>query len=639
MKVYINKLLTLLILIFSISSYGQSCINDFEGTNPLLNYVIEGVITNDPAITPHYINCGIDPIGNQGSINITSNTPEPYLSGLGINNISSTFNNSGNALKLNPNPNYVATGNNPPIPQSFRTSVTTTSFQMAQGNILSFRFLQIGHRPNGSGHLNPYFQYRLLNSNNPSIVYDERCFEIADSMCGYSEVNDPNYPNNIVVYTPQWRYTEVDLSQIPSGTTSLLLEFSATDCNLSGFGSKHFSTVYIDEICGVPLGNLNIDNINIECPANSFDVCGNFNLPIGTSLTSMSLDILNSSNNIIGTLSNPVINGSNYCFTVNPADFGNSPTGNYSFQVTLNNETECDILSPIIEQGGIVTFNDCIAPCDTITDTTVVGNILSWASSATTFELEFEADGACCPNGGEEYNPPVNLTYQMSNSNQINLTDVFQDIQNVNSGVKCFRYRIKTDCSDWSDWCCLRPKTGGGFENPYNECFPSNPCDDFETSISITDDVLNGTIVYDEVLNITANNSIESGANATYLASNSITLNPGFYAKDGSEFLARIVECVDIDIVPPPTSGKSISFDDKLRVYPNPAQDKLYIYIKEQKLKSFTIYDLYGKVINESYELNDNNLEIDVNKLSRGIYLLQIKLEDNSIITKRIILK
>lgn len=76
----------------------------------------------------------------------------------------------------------------------------------------------------------------------------------------------------------------------------------------------------------------------------------------------------------------------------------------------------------------------------------------------------------------------------------------------------------------------------------------------------------------------------------------------------------------------------------QLRVYPNPAQDKLTIHIPGLHIKN-TIYivDVYGKLIYQTVTSN-KELTLNIDQLSSGIYFLKIKGDDYSIYGQKLII-
>lgn len=80
-----------------------------------------------------------------------------------------------------------------------------------------------------------------------------------------------------------------------------------------------------------------------------------------------------------------------------------------------------------------------------------------------------------------------------------------------------------------------------------------------------------------------------------------------------------------------------------ITVYPNPATNNINIYSNINNGKTTVqIFDYLGKIV---YTKNINNLSkgeiinLNLDKLSKGVYLLQLQLENNNIITKKIILQ
>ncbi|MBN2521430.1 MAG: T9SS type A sorting domain-containing protein [Bacteroidales bacterium] len=69
-------------------------------------------------------------------------------------------------------------------------------------------------------------------------------------------------------------------------------------------------------------------------------------------------------------------------------------------------------------------------------------------------------------------------------------------------------------------------------------------------------------------------------------------------------------------------------------VYPNPANDKLYISFPENTYSyHFIIYDLLGNLIFENNMMNSNE-ELDISRLKQGIYLITIRAEEKIYIRK-----
>ncbi len=83
------------------------------------------------------------------------------------------------------------------------------------------------------------------------------------------------------------------------------------------------------------------------------------------------------------------------------------------------------------------------------------------------------------------------------------------------------------------------------------------------------------------------------------------------------------------------TSNQEIQNQNEFEIYPNPTSDYLYIDLKDISTNnlSYSISTIDGKVI-FSEEINESNFSLDVKDLSSGVYIIQIKNQDNIWIKK-----
>jgi hypothetical protein len=67
-------------------------------------------------------------------------------------------------------------------------------------------------------------------------------------------------------------------------------------------------------------------------------------------------------------------------------------------------------------------------------------------------------------------------------------------------------------------------------------------------------------------------------------------------------------------------------------VYPNPAKDLVQILLQNstENLKEIVIYDMIGKTIKTIIGRNTQQVNIPVNDLSTGVYLIEITTGNNS---------
>ncbi len=84
-------------------------------------------------------------------------------------------------------------------------------------------------------------------------------------------------------------------------------------------------------------------------------------------------------------------------------------------------------------------------------------------------------------------------------------------------------------------------------------------------------------------------------------------------------------------------TGRRLSPDllDEFTVYPNPANDILYITSKEDEDVEIMIYDVKGQMV-QQVSLPAGSDKIDISKLVKGLYLINIQVDDE-VFTKKII--
>ena len=87
----------------------------------------------------------------------------------------------------------------------------------------------------------------------------------------------------------------------------------------------------------------------------------------------------------------------------------------------------------------------------------------------------------------------------------------------------------------------------------------------------------------------------------------------------------------DINIFPSNALG-ILEAENSTKVFPNPGLNKLNIE-STQQLINVTIYDLYGKLISESKQINSSTYLLNIESWSAGFYIVKINLE-NTIETK-----
>lgn len=142
--------------------------------------------------------------------------------------------------------------------------------------------------------------------------------------------------------------------------------------------------------------------------------------------------------------------------------------------------------------------------------------------------------------------------------------------------------------------------------------------------------------------------NIEANADVTHKAGKHILLEPGFHAKEGSNYTTSIEYCdpgityVDQSNNSSRTSATAESSkkdedSEIVKVYPNPTTSSVTIESSERMLK-WVLNDHYGR-----YSLNSGrnrimkNDQLNISKLPTGIYVLKVTLENGEVVYKNIV--
>ncbi len=132
--------------------------------------------------------------------------------------------------------------------------------------------------------------------------------------------------------------------------------------------------------------------------------------------------------------------------------------------------------------------------------------------------------------------------------------------------------------------------------------------------------------------------NIESTANITMYACNSITIKPDFYAKAGSKFHA-FIKCdhchgpvrplypTENNSMPPSTgttiesfkNAPTINENQELRVYPNPSNETVNVLFPKNQ-GQYQLSNIQGEIIKEGGVIQDRNY---IFQLSKGTYIIK----------------
>lgn len=83
------------------------------------------------------------------------------------------------------------------------------------------------------------------------------------------------------------------------------------------------------------------------------------------------------------------------------------------------------------------------------------------------------------------------------------------------------------------------------------------------------------------------------------------------------------------------SSNNDLYSGEYLSIYPNPAAQTIYLSDPKNKLKSYRIIDISGKIIDYK-EINSDHILIERNGTTAGLYYIQIQTEIG-IVTKPIL--
>lgn len=326
---------------------------------------------SDPNAAPFTAPIGLNQFAAPASIITPGNEPLLFslTPSIAINRVA-----AGNfSLKLNPTPvNPYGTGANDGETGDIASVSQTLTIDEPT---LTFSFLLMGKVVPINAHIQPAFNYRLLDATGVEIPNTAVCIPLNSNDCRFSQANETRIgfnPNDIISYTPDWVCQTINTAALID--QQVTIEFSISDCEFRG----HWATAYIDGICNhtcTPTwGSLIFDTIEENCPTEAIQVCGTFNLPQNaTTMNTWNLTVLDANGNPIDTngdtvvdnndsFTSPTVTGNVFCFTINPSAFGTTPVGPYSFTLTATNDDPCNLLSVLTAQGGEVTFVDCCVP-------------------------------------------------------------------------------------------------------------------------------------------------------------------------------------------------------------------------------------------------------------------------------------
>lgn len=265
-------------------------------------------------------------------------------------------------------------------------STASRIFTVINEPTIDFNFsLIMDNKPAHEQPIQPYFRVRVYDQNNA--IVDEICIIANPDNCLFNRINVS--PERRILYTG-WICARLNVQDIMGQPARI--EFSVSDCQ----PSKHFGTVYIDNICGTicatpQLGALSLDPEEINCPdvasTTPISVCGTYQPPVGATLNTLQLNVLQNGV-VVGTINAPTtLTANTFCFSVMPSIFGANPSGDFEFKINATFNVNCpagtfvyDISDTSASVGPDVTFVNCCLP--TLTLTSPADNMNNLATAA-----------------------------------------------------------------------------------------------------------------------------------------------------------------------------------------------------------------------------------------------------------------
>ncbi|MBI3232713.1 MAG: T9SS type A sorting domain-containing protein [Bacteroidetes bacterium] len=118
-------------------------------------------------------------------------------------------------------------------------------------------------------------------------------------------------------------------------------------------------------------------------------------------------------------------------------------------------------------------------------------------------------------------------------------------------------------------------------------------------------------------------------ANPSHTYNTAGTYQVKLWASNGNIYDSAIQTVVVKDVIGFSTIQNQ---SETIAIYPNPANDYIYIQSQNSSNKTINLYDLSGKVI-MSKQINKFTETIDLNSISKGIYIIQVLDKNNSVIS------
>ena len=152
-------------------------------------------------------------------------------------------------------------------------------------------------------------------------------------------------------------------------------------------------------------------------------------------------------------------------------------------------------------------------------------------------------------------------------------------------------------------------------------------------NFSVTDNTTSILVSWDAVEKATAYEVYRNGKSVATVEATSYT---DIDYKQGDECCYQVRALFDDnksaftkEICVTATADMIDEINSKLEIYPNPANDKIFIEA-EIEIENVVVYDIYGR--QQSTVNGQQSLSIDLSNLNAGIYIIKINTEEGNIV-------
>jgi hypothetical protein len=183
----------------------------------------------------------------------------------------------------------------------------------------------------------------------------------------------------------------------------------------------------------------------------------------------------------------------------------------------------------------------------------------------------------------------------------------------------------------------------------YQQCTEFD-CEELDNIVNLIDNQITNDTTISAGESITSSISITQGNRVTFIASNSITLLPGFEVNKESFFTAKILNCSPLVIPSAPELSLQLETfanlpqETDFNIFPNPVNDVLNIELfnADAGKGKLTLFDFKGSFVkhiieNEHLPKGPIKMQTDLNQIVPGIYFIVYTNSSGSISKKLVI--